>query len=121
MATIDDDLDLDVEGKKGAGGGKMKNIIIFSVIGILLIGISITTTLLIMGGGNKGDETAEKPTTEAKQEHKAVEEHKSGAAAATGANAAYLDLNPPSDLSLGYEKTVPSNPQVHQFFHTSLE
>lgn len=55
----EDDLDLDVE-KKGGGG---KKILIFSLIGILVIGASIGTTVALLGGGDDteqaGDEEGE--------------------------------------------------------------
>lgn len=104
MASKDDDLDLDVEGKKGSGGGKMKNIIIFSVIGILLVGISITTTLLLLGG-KKDSGPAEKPKTEERKETKAAEEHKGAPEVTHGANVAYLDLTPPFVVNLDSQES----------------
>lgn len=92
MAKVDEDLDLDVESKKKPGGGNMKNIIIFSLLGLLLVGLSITTTLLILGGNKNAAPAA---TTEAVAE-KQVEEKASEPAGEKGAgtHAAYLNLDP---------------------------
>ena len=63
MAKVDEDLDLDVQGEKPKGSGKMKSIIIFSVIGILLIAFSITLTILLLGGDKPAPAGAAAPGT----------------------------------------------------------
>ena len=92
MAKVDEDLDLDVESKKKSGGGNMKNIIIFSLLGLLLVGLSITTTLLILGG-NKGSAPAatDEPVAEQHAEEKAADH---GSEKGDATHAAYLNLDP---------------------------
>ena len=94
MAKVDEDLDLDVESSKKKGGGKMKSIIIFSLIGVLLIGFSITLTLLLIGG----DKQAAVPATAAAATEAAKDEPAEEAPGEEGDNSgdavAYMDLSP---------------------------
>jgi len=96
MAKVDEDLDLDVESGKKKGGGKMKSIIIFSLVGVLLIGFSITLTLLLIGGDKQAAPTAASAaateTNTEKAEH--AEEAESESAEASGQSVAYMDLSP---------------------------
>ena len=91
MAKVDEDLDLDVESGKKKGGGKMKTIIIFSVIGVLLIGLSVTLTLVLLGGDK---EAAPGSAQQAAGEASASKEQDDEAAVARGDSVAYLDLSP---------------------------
>ncbi len=91
MANVDEDLDLDVGSGGKKSGGKMKSIIIFSVIGLLLIGLSVTLTLVLLGGDKEETAGADKQaqdaatTAEGKGEETAV---------ASGDSVAYMDLSP---------------------------
>jgi len=67
--------EVDLDAKKGSGNKKM--IVLYVVIGLLLVGVSVTTTLLLLGGD--GDEGA-------KQEASAEE------GKATKGDAIYLPL-----------------------------
>jgi len=91
MAKVDDDLDLDVEAGAKKGGGKMKSIIIFSVIGVLLIGLSIGLTIMLVGGDKEPAATTEKHAegTKGADEKHGDEEVHSGSS-----TVAYLDLEP---------------------------
>ncbi len=97
MAKVDEDLDLDVESGKKKGGGKMKSIIIFSLVGVLLIGFSITLTLLLIGGDKQAApaattaEAAAEATTEKAEQ---AEEEAAESSAASGDAVAYMDLSP---------------------------
>jgi flagellar FliL protein len=104
MAKVDEDLDLDVESGKKKGGGKMKSIIIFSVIGILLIGLSITLTLVLIGGDKEAAPgSAQHAEESATESQKKTDE----AAAASGDSVAYLDLSPAFVVNLdGKESDV---------------
>lgn len=96
MAKVDEDLDLDVESGKKKGGGKMKSIIIFSLVGVLLIGFSITLTLLLIGGDKQAapaSASAAATETQAKKaEH--AEEAEAESSEASGESVAYMDLSP---------------------------
>lgn len=96
MAKVDEDLDLDVESGKKKGGGKMKSIIIFSLVGVLLIGFSITLTLLLIGGDkNATPVTAAATAAEAKAEKaEQAEEAAAESSEASGNTVAYMDLSP---------------------------
>jgi len=98
MAKVDEDLDLDVQGGKGKGGGKMKTIIIFSVIGVLLIGFSITLTILLLGG-NEPAPVPGAPVAQAPAAAQQAAAPQAAAAAPAGtvpgtSDTAYMDLNP---------------------------
>ncbi len=54
--------DLDLDAKKPAGSKKL--IIIMIVAGVLLIGASVGITMLLLGGGDKGEEAAEETAEE---------------------------------------------------------
>ena len=91
MAKVDDDLDLDVEAGGKKGGGKMKSIIIFSVIAVLLIGLSVGLTVMLVGGGKEpaaGTEKHAEGTVGAGEKHGGEEGH------SESATVAYLDLDP---------------------------
>ena len=91
MAKVDDDLDLDVEaGAKG--GGKMKSIIIFSVIGVLVIGLSVGLTVMLVGGDKAPAETTEKHAEGSAEKKSAKEEGAEGHS--EGATVAYMDMDP---------------------------
>lgn len=53
--------DLDLDAKKSSGN--KKNILLYAVIGLLLIGVSVTSTMLLLGG-NGGEKKAEGDGTE---------------------------------------------------------
>ena len=102
MAKVDEDLDLDVESGKKKGGGKMKTIIIFSVIGVLLIGLSVTLTLVLLGGDKEAA-----PGAAQQAEGETSKEQVDEAAAASGDSVAYLDLSPAFVVNLdGKESDV---------------
>ncbi len=104
MAQVDEDLDLDVESDKKKGGGKMKSIIIFSVIGILIIGLSVALTLVLIGGDK---EAAPGEAQQTEGEAAASKEKDDEAAAAAGESVAYLDLVPAFVVNLdGQESEV---------------
>jgi len=112
MAELDDDLELDVENSKPAGSGKLKTILIFSGIGVLVIAISVAATWFILGSGDdsadSGDEMME--TTDA--EHSAKNEKKSKAKeeakkkALSKAKVMYLDLAPAFVVNLDSDSDV---------------
>ncbi len=112
MAELDDDLELDVEDKKpAAGGGKLKTILIFSVIGVLVIGISVAATWFIVSSGDdtagSGDEMAgavEAEVSEKKgKESKKDEEKKK---VLSKAQVMYLDLAPAFVVNLESDSDV---------------
>ena len=114
MAEIDDDLELDVESKKPASG-KLKPILIFSAIGVLVIGISITATWFIMGSGDKssdggmdGEEVADtsEPMDNAANKKASKEEMAAKKKALGKAQAMYLDLAPAFVVNLESDSDV---------------
>ena len=90
MAKVDEDLDLDVGSDTKKGGGKMKSIIIFSVIGVVLIGLSVALTLVLIGG----DKEAAPETAQQAEKSAGETEEKGDVAQADGDSVAYLDLSP---------------------------
>jgi len=99
MAKVDEDLDLDVEAAKPKGGGKMKTIIIFSLIGILVIGFSITLTLLLVGGKEPAPATPGQAATSAAPAGQEKPKTPEGEAPPVGdvkgtSDTAYMSLNP---------------------------
>ena len=58
----EDDLDLDVEQKKGGG----KKILIFALIGVFVLGLGATTTVLLLSGGDEVADQADEGGNEAK-------------------------------------------------------
>ncbi len=67
----EDDLDLDVQQKKGGG----KKILIFALIGVLVLGAGVTTTVLLLGGGDdaaadEADDDEEPPKKHVKKKKK---------------------------------------------------
>lgn len=115
MAEIDDDLELDVE-NKAPSSGKLKNILIFSAIGVLVIGISITATWFIMSSGDKPMENGEEMSEEvdSKSSKKAEEKAEKNSEAmmiakqeALGkAKAMYYDLAPAFVVNLDSDSDV---------------
>lgn len=112
MAEIDDDLELDVE-NKAPSSGKLKNILIFSVIGVLVIGISITATWFIVSSGDKPAENGEEMSAEADSggdDHAKVEKEvsaeKKKKKALGKAKAMYLDLAPAFVVNLDSDSDV---------------
>jgi flagellar FliL protein len=111
MAEIDDDLELDVE-NKAPSSGKLKNILIFSVIGVLVIGISITATWFIVSSGDKPAENGEEMSAEADSggdDHAKVEKEVSAEKkkeALSKATAMYLDLAPAFVVNLDSDSDV---------------
>ena len=69
MAQADEDLDLDVDSPKKSGGGKWVKILLFTLLGLLVIGLSITTTVLLL----KSDSGSSKDNTEQVAEESADE------------------------------------------------
>ena len=115
MAELDDDLELDVEDKKpAAGGGKLKTILIFSAIGVLVIGISVAATLFIMSSGDdsagSGDEMVE--ATEAETSEKKEKKEKKSKndeekkKALNKAKVMYLELAPAFVVNLESDSDV---------------
>lgn len=105
MAQRDDDLDLDVEAsEKKPGAGHWKKIALFSLVGVLLVGLSVTTTLLLMRGGN--DRAADSGAASAAQPNKAPAkaqaktDKKTASTEVAGHTPHYLDLNPPFVVNL---------------------
>lgn len=112
MAELDDDLELDVENNKSAGSGKLKTILIFSAIGILVIVISVVATWFILSSGDDaadgGDGMAE--TTEAmpdiKKEKKTNAKETAKKQALAKAKVMYLDLSPAFVVNLDSDSDV---------------
>ena len=101
MAQRDDDLDLDVEAsEKKPGAGHWKKITLFSLIGVLLVGLSVTTTLLLMRGGD--DSTADSAAQPSKAPAKAAAKTDKPSASPEAAvhTPHYLDLTPPFVVNL---------------------
>lgn len=114
MAEIDDDLELDVE-KKAPASGKLKTILIFSAIGVLVIGISITATWFILSssdkssdGGAEGEEVAEASESggSAKDEKAREASAEAKKKALSKAKAIYLDLSPAFVVNLESDSDV---------------
>jgi flagellar FliL protein len=101
MANVDDDLDLDVG--KSSGGGKMKNIIIFSVIGLLLVGVSITTTLLLLGGGKEEVKVEARKKSGGEEEKKTHDDEESDSGKSD--TTAYFDMTPPFVVNLNNQES----------------
>lgn len=101
MAQNDADLDLDVANAPAAKSGGWKKILLFSVIGILLVGLSVTTTLLLLGGNPATPEAAAEQT----QDQDAGAEDKEEKAHA-GGTPHYLDLDPPFVVNLNDDSNV---------------
>jgi flagellar FliL protein len=105
MAQNDEDLDLDVAGNAKPKGGAWKKIVLFSVIGVLLIGLSVTTTMLFLGTNKAAPEAvAEQDNGGTKSAEKAKEvkkpaEHKTG-------TRHYLNLDPPFVVNLNDDSNV---------------
>ena len=112
MAELDDDLELDVEDKKpAAGSGKLKTILIFSAIGVLVIGISVAATWFIMSSGDdsagSGDEMAEVTEAEvSKKEEKKSKKDEEKKKALSKAKVMYLDLAPAFVVNLESDSDV---------------
>ena len=114
MAELDDDLELDVEDKKpAADGGKLKTILIFSAIGVLVIGISVAATWFIMssgddsagvGSGDEMAEAAEADVSEKKEKESKKDEEKKKAL--SKAKVMYLDLSPAFVVNLESDSDV---------------
>ncbi|MCK4950320.1 MAG: flagellar basal body-associated FliL family protein, partial [Gammaproteobacteria bacterium] len=111
MAELDDDLELDVENSKPAGSGKLKTILIFSAIGVLVIAISVAATWFILSSGDDsadgGDETVEATEVEdsAKKEKKNNKD-KEKKKALSKAKVMYLDLAPAFVVNLESDSDV---------------
>lgn len=92
MAKVDEDLDLDLDTGEKKSGGKMKKIIIFSVIGILIVGISIGVTLMLLGGEetSNAEASAEAETEQTKETKEAADTGTEEG----GESVAYMDLSP---------------------------
>jgi flagellar FliL protein len=106
MAQNEEDLDLDVEPPKASGAGGMKKILLFSGIGVLLVALSVTTTLLLIG--NKGTGPVA-DSVEKADDHGAQAVDKEKAADKTGhigKSPVYLNLDPPFVVNLNDDSGV---------------
>jgi len=113
MAELDDDLELDVENKKPAGDGKLKTILIFSAIGVLVIGISVGATWFIMSSGDdsagagSGDETAEPAEAEvSEKKEKKSKKDEEKKKALVKAKVMYMNLAPAFVVNLESDSDV---------------
>lgn len=78
MAQADEDLDLDVDNTKKKGGSKIVKILIFTFLGILVIGLSVGVTVYLLKSdappaeeATATQEAEDKPKAEVKKEKKA--------------------------------------------------
>lgn len=101
MAKVDDELDLDVKGGGKSGGSSTKKIIIFSLLGILIIGLAVTTTLLLTGA--LGDKTEADVEVEGTENQSKMGDKKASKPKKT---AFYLDLAPPFVVNLNDDSGV---------------
>jgi len=99
MAKVDEDLDLAVQGA-AKSGGKMKIIIISVVIGLIVLGLSITITILLLKGDTPANAPANAPAKAAAKHapEPAQGDHAKGGDghddAKQTSNTAYLNLSP---------------------------
>ncbi len=101
MAQKDEDLDLDVETDKPKKSGKLGKILLFGGIGVLIVAMAVTITVLLMRGGH--DEEAAAPTVAEKSAPEAkVAKAKPGA----GKTPLYLDVDPPFVVNLNDDSGV---------------
>ena len=97
MAKKDDELELDVaEDEKKKGGGMMK-IVMFVVIGLVLVGGAVGTTLFLVGG-NKADTEAVADASDSDAKPAKGEKKKKKKQA--GAKPVFFEMTPPFVVNL---------------------
>jgi len=101
----EEDLELDVEGGKKKGGSNVKMIIVISLIVVLLIGLSVTVTLLLLGGDKAAPAAEGHATEHAAEKTESGHDKKDAASGGTTEASAYLDLTPPFVVNLEGSET----------------
>ncbi len=100
MAQKDEDLDLDVETDKPKKSGKLGKILLFGGIGVLIVAMAVTITVLLMRGGH--EEEAAQPAAEKSAPEAKVAKAKPSA----GKTPLYLDVDPPFVVNLNDDSGV---------------
>lgn len=100
MAQKDEDLDLDVAADQSKKGGNLGKILLFGGIGLLIVAMAVTITVLLMRGNHDsgtGEATAEKAAPEAGKDNKSKN---------VGKTPLYLDIDPAFVVNLNDDSGV---------------
>lgn len=100
MAQKDEDLDLDVESEKPAKSGKLGKILLFSGVGVLIVAMAVTITILLMRG------PAQEPAAAEAVAEKAAPEPAAKTKKNVGKTPLYLDLDPAFVVNLNDDSGV---------------
>ncbi len=101
MAQKDEDLDLDVETEKPQKSGKLGKILLFGGIGVLIVAMAVTITVLLMRGGHDEGAAAEPVAEKSAPEAKTAK-----AKPVAGKTPLYLDVDPPFVVNLNDDSGV---------------
>lgn len=101
MAQKDEDLDLDVEAEKPKKGGKLGKILLFGGVGVLVVAMAVTITVLLMRGGPQEGTAAEPAAEKASPEATPAKSKKN-----VGKTPLYLDLDPAFVVNLDDDSGV---------------
>lgn len=101
MAQKDEDLDLDVESEKPKKSGKLGKILLFGGIGLLVVGMAVTITVLLLRSPAPEAVAADEPVAEKPAPQAAAKAKKNA-----GKSPIYLDLDPPFVVNLNDDSGV---------------